>query len=103
MKHGVALHYGYAGTPHNGRLWGSTVTAGAPDAPVSRVVHLLSGASARGMIGSNASPVRWMQSDAQGNWQFDRLDPAAKYHVIAYDHTGQYDPVIKMNLVPTVD
>ena len=34
---------------------------------------------------------------------FRNLDPARKYHAIAYDHTGQYDPVIKLNLIPTVD
>ena len=54
------------------------------------------------MIGHNAAPVKWMQSDADGNWEFRNLDPALRYHVIAYDHTGVHDPVIKMNLVPTV-
>ncbi len=100
----LKIRAGYVGLAPAGRLFGSTKTAGAPDAPVSRVVHLVSGGQAvRGMIGDDAKPIRWVQSDAQGNWAFDRLDPALKYHVIAYDHTGQYDPVIKMNLVPTVD
>ncbi|MCC4116343.1 hypothetical protein LLG90_13365 [Aromatoleum toluclasticum] len=45
--------------------------------------------------------VRWMWSDPAGNWQFNNLDPAQRYGVIAYDHTGTYDPVVKLNLIPT--
>ncbi|MCK2088100.1 hypothetical protein MXC99_07900 [Thauera aromatica] len=45
----------------------------------------------------------WTWADESGNWEVRNLDPALKYHVIAYDHTGVHDPVIKMNLVPTVD
>ncbi|MDD3674979.1 hypothetical protein [Thauera propionica] len=45
----------------------------------------------------------WVWADEAGNWEVRLLDPAKKYHAIAYDHTGQYDPVIKMNLTPTVD
>lgn len=97
------LQHGYAGPAPTARLFGTTVIAGTPDTPISRLVHLLQGVSVRGMIGHSATPVRWMQSDAAGNWEFRDLDPALRYHVIAYDHTGVHDPVLKLNLVPTVD
>lgn len=45
----------------------------------------------------------WTWADENGNWEVRNIDPALKYHAIAYDHTGQYDPVIKLNLIPTVD
>lgn len=96
------LQHGYAGPAPTARLSGTTAIAGTPDIAISRVVHLFQGVGVRGMIGHNAAPVKWMQSDADGNWEFRNLDPALRYHVIAYDHTGAHDPVIKMNLVPTV-
>lgn len=40
---------------------------------------------------------------SSSDWKIGHLDVSRKYHAIAYDITGQYDPVVKMNLVPTVD
>jgi hypothetical protein len=92
----VALH---------GRLYGTTKEAGTPDAPVRRRVQVIEAVSnAHGHIFPNSnSSVTWAWADDAGNWEVRNLDPNLKYHVIAYDHTGQYDPVIKMNLIPTVD
>lgn len=86
-----------------GRLFGTTKVAGLPDAPVRRRVQLVSTENPGGVIFPISTLVAWFFSDENGNWEANNLDPALKYHVIAYDHTGQYDPVIKMNLVPTVD
>jgi len=92
-------------TPPPGRLYGSTKEAGIPDAPVRRRVQIMSAASnAHGHVfPAVGSVVTWTWADESGNWEVRNLDPALKYHVIAYDHTGVHDPVIKMNLVPTVD
>lgn len=88
-----------------GFLVGSTKEAGTPDAPVRRRVQIIAAVSnSHGHIfPNNESSVTWTWADDAGNWEVRNLDPALKYHVIAYDHTGQYDPVIKMNLTPTVD
>jgi len=82
-------------------LSGTTKVAGSPDAPVQRLVQLFTGANPFGLAFPNATMVGWRFSDAGGNWQFSNLDPAQTYHVIAYDHTGTYDPVVKLNLTPT--
>lgn len=86
-----------------GRLFGTTKNAGAPDEPATRRVHLLN-AEVQSLISVQATPLgeTTISSDS-GYWEFKNLDPSKKYHVIAYDHTGQYDPVVKMNLIPTVD
>lgn len=103
MGVGSNLRFGYNGAAPSGRLFGTTKTAGTPDAPASRLVHLIRGTPAiRGMLVGDSTPLQWVQSDTQGNWEFGLLDPSLRYHVIAYDHTGVHDPVIKMNLVPTV-
>lgn len=88
-----------------GRLHGTTAVAGTPDEPVRRRVQVVAaGGNAHGhifpIIGSLYT---WVWADASGHWECRYLDPARRYHVIAYDHTGVHDPVIKMNLVPTVD
>jgi|GEM_PF-3445971 len=89
----------------SGRLFGTTKEAGSPDMPVRRRVQVVSaGGNAHGHVFPVvASFSTWTWADEAGNWEVRYLDPALKYHVIAYDHTGQYDPVIKMNLTPTVD
>lgn len=91
--------------PLTGRLFGTTKVAGNPDSPARRRVQVIPAAqNAHGFVFPNAeAAVAGTWSDDTGNWEVRNLDPARKYHVIAYDHTGQYDPVIKMNLVPTVD
>ncbi len=88
-----------------GRIFGTTKESGIPDAPVRRRVQIIAAVSnAHGHVFPNADPsVTWTCADESGNWEVRNLDPTLKYHVIAYDHTGVHDPVIKMNLVPTVD
>lgn len=89
----------------SGRLYGSTVVAGSPDSPVRRRVQIIAAAAnAHGHIfPSLGAFVTWLWADEAGNWELPGLDPAQQYHVIAYDHTGVYDPVIKLNLIPEVD
>ncbi|ENO82079.1 hypothetical protein B447_05058 [Thauera sp. 27] len=91
--------------PLPGRLFGSTKIAGSPDVPIRRRVQIVSAVSnAHGHVFPNSeSSVTWTWADEDGNWEVQNLNPSLKYHVIAYDHTSVYDPVIKLNLVPTVD
>lgn len=87
-----------------GRLYGTTAIASAPDAPVRRRVQIVKSVSnAHGHMFPSVGVATWVWADEGGNWECRYLDPAQRYHVIAYDHTGVHDPVIKMNLVPTVD
>lgn len=90
-------------TGGNAVLSGNTLYAGTPDAPVARVVQLFEGDS---FAAARAFPAARLVAQAlsaqDGAWAFAKLDPTVRYHVIAYDHTGQYDPVIKLNLIPTV-
>lgn len=88
-----------------GYLHGTTAIAGSPDAPARRRVQAMSsGSNAHGHIFPLVGAlVTWVWADESGNWEVRNLDPALKYHVIAYDHTGVHDPVIKLNLTPTVD
>lgn len=88
-----------------GRLYGSTKVAGAPETPVRRRVQVVEAReNAHGHVfPTDGMRSTWVWADEAGNWEVRLLDPAKKYHAIAYDHTGQYDPVIKMNLTPTVD
>lgn len=85
-----------------GYLDGSTKIAGLPDVAVQRLVQLVTAANAHGQVFPYSNVVAWKWSAPDGSWRFDGLDPAQKYHAIAYDHTGQYDPVVKLNLVPSV-
>lgn len=87
-----------------GVLYGTTVVAGLPDAPVRRRVQICEAVSnAHGHIfPTTGGKVTWTWADAAGNWSISGLDPSKKYHVIAYDHTGVYDPVIKLALTPEV-
>lgn len=87
-----------------GWLSGSTVIAGDPDSPVRRRVQIVeSVVNAHGHALPNIGRTTWVWADPAGSWKVTGLDPAKRYHAIAYDHTGQYDPVIKLNLVPSVD
>ena len=57
-----------------------------------------------GSVAGNLAPPFYQQlrigiSDINGEWEFARLYPG-HYTVIAYDSTGQYDPVIKGGLIP---
>ena len=86
-----------------GRLYGTTAVAGNPDAPVARVVQIAHAPNAAGTLFPGAQLVGAVLSNASGAWSLSDLDPTLRYHAIAYDHTGVHDPVIKMNLVPSVD
>lgn len=86
-----------------GYLSGTAKISGAPDVPVKRLVQLFTSSNAHGTAFPTAVAVDWQWSAADGSWRFDGLDPAQKYNVIAYDHSGQYDPVVKLNLVPSVE
>ncbi len=78
-------------------------TNGAPPAPARCRVQLFEYANAHGHAFPTSSvPVRWTWSDATGDYRFDGLDPTRRYGVIAYDHTGEFDPEIKLNITPEV-
>lgn len=79
-----------------------TVVAGLPDQPVPRRVQLFVAANALGTVFPTATLVATQATDATGRCRFEHLDPAQRYGVIAYDHTGEHDPVIKTNLIPSV-
>lgn len=79
------------------RLKGTVLVAGNPDTPVTRPVRLLRSFGAPTVLGLTIS-------SADGTYTFEglRKPPADDgYTVIAYDPTGQYDPVAKTNLVPS--
>lgn len=82
-------------------LEGTTAVAGSPDSPVQRLVQIFTHSNAHGQVFPTNAIIRWQWSDPAGNWRFDNLDPSQRYGVIAYDHTGTYDPVVKLNLIPT--
>lgn len=90
--------------PLAGRMYGTTAIAGMPDAPVRRRVQICAAASnAHGNVfPSVGAAVAWTWADDAGNWEVRNVDPDLKYHVIAYDHTGVHDPVIRLNLTPEV-
>lgn len=89
--------------PGSGYLQGTTEFAGSPGAPAQARVQLFLSSNAHGQAFPTSTFVDWRLTGADGIYRFDGLDPALKYNLIAYDHTGQYDPVIKLNLTPTVD
>lgn len=92
-----------SGYPRSGYLFGTTAIAGTPDTPARRRVQIWERDAASPSFFFGARPVDDTMSDAAGAWRIDGLDPQKRYAVLAYDHTGVHDPVIKMNLVPTVD
>lgn len=79
-----------------------TVIAGLPDQPVPRRVQLFVAANALGTVFPTASLVATQVTGDDGRCRFEHLDPAQRYGVIAYDHPGEHDPVIKTNLIPSV-
>jgi hypothetical protein len=75
-----------------GALSGDTVIAGLPDTPVSREVELVDLALV---------PARRRQwSSEAGAVHFSGLPIGRRYLMVAYDHTGAYDPVAKFVTVP---
>lgn len=89
--------------PFLGRLFGTVKFAGNPESPAQARIQLFTSQNAHNQVFPLNTALRWVLTDTDGAYAFENIDPAIKYHVIAYDPTGQYDPVIKMNLVPTVD
>ncbi|SIQ96700.1 hypothetical protein SAMN05421829_108171 [Aromatoleum tolulyticum] len=85
-----------------GFLEGTTKVVGTPDAPVSRRVHLIMQISARAELAFPGRIARSAWSDpVTGAWRFDYINAAAKFAVLAYDHTGVNDPAAKVGLIPT--
>lgn len=86
-----------------GYIEGTTKIVGDPDIPASRVVQLFERESPAQVASGVGRPLARMISSESGEWRFDECRPDVRYAVIAYDHTGVHDPVIKLNLIPTVD
>lgn len=83
-------------------LEGTTSNAGLADTPVRRRVQLIAQDTAAAGLSLPGRVVREGWSDAvTGEWRFDFITAGRRYSVIAYDHTGQHDPVIKSGLLPT--
>lgn len=76
-----------------GRIAGTVRNMGSPDFPVWRRVRLFALRDARLVRETWSDPVT-------GAYQFDYINPALKYTVVAYDHTGQYNAVVADNLAP---
>lgn len=89
----------------NGALYGTAAIAGNPDTPVyrSKIQVYVDRGMAFPDLSVTLNRVRIAWSDESGAWGVAKLDPAKKYHVVTHDPAGQYDPVIKLNLVPSVD
>lgn len=83
-----------------GELFGTTVEAGVPEMPVMRRVQLWRELGRPGRF-HPARLVAETWSDSAGEWRFPFIDESGVYTVISYDHTEQYDPVIKVGQVPT--
>lgn len=87
----------------SGYVEGSIKFAGPPDTPAQARVQLFKFYNAHNQIFPGNTIISWALTDFDGVYRFENLDPNTTYGIVAYDVTGQYDPVIKMNLVPTVD
>lgn len=76
-----------------GTIVGTVKEAGSPDAPVIRKVRL--------HLKSNGALIQETWSDAVGNYTFANL-MVQPYYVTSFDHTGNYNAVIKDSIVPEV-
>jgi hypothetical protein len=86
-----------------GYLTGTTKNPGdLADMPVRRVVQLFESAKQKDVFITQKALIAQTWSSPDGIWRFDGISENKRYAVIAYDHTGQYDPVVKINLIPTV-
>lgn len=82
-----------------------TRIAGNPDEPTSRLVRLYRENDDGQAIRHGLEPlmltiVATVWTDPNGKRVVQHLDPTHRFTAIAYDHTGQFDPVIKAGLVP---
>lgn len=75
--------------------------AGAPPVPTAGVVQLFESPRENPAPILHSTPRSHFFTDATGAWEFDELDENARYSVVAYDLSGEYDPVVKINLIPS--
>ena len=101
MSLSIKVIGGYSSPPfYTHKLRG--VVLGADDAPKIRRVSLL---RERSEIPGNLAPPNYEiihtgRSASDGSWAFERIPSGETYTAIAYDDTGQFDPVIKAGLIP---
>lgn len=95
----VASSWVFWGVKTPGVLFGTTFVS--PSTPVSRVVDVYRADFARPTALAFGTRVARTRSDADGNWRVEGLDFNGVYSAIAYDHTGEYDPVVKISLIPS--
>lgn len=80
------------------RIYGTVAFAGSPDIPTPGSLVVLS-------VGRFYVPRSSTTSDEAGAYTFEGLrgwtHPEEKFSVMAYDPTGQYDPVAKAGLIPS--
>lgn len=91
-----------------GRLYGTTEMpppAGAPGESVPaprRYLHIFERQyPAKTRFFAGVTLIDAVRSDAAGNWHSQvALYADRAYAAVAYDPTGKYDPVVKINLIP---
>lgn len=77
-----------------GVIAGTVKEAGSPDLPVKRRVRLYR--KQDGVL------IKETWSAADGTYQFDRIAQGILYYVISFDHTGNFNAVIKDSITPDV-
>lgn len=76
-----------------GRINGTVKEAGSPDLPVSRRVRLIRQ--------KDGLQIRELWSDpVTGAYDFQYIDELQLYTVLSYDHTGNYNAVVKASIIP---
>lgn len=76
-----------------GHIAGTTKVAGTPDVPAQAKVRLYASHSGE-YVGET-------RSDASGSYQFEHLNPALRYTIIAHDEQGLFRAVVADNLEAT--
>ena len=95
--------YAVGATPA-GKLTGSVEFPSAAQTPVSWKLRLFFSYDNLDLMSGNLQIARWLNGNGtSATFEFRELDPNVKYHAIAFDLSGKYDPVVKTNLIPTVD
>ncbi len=95
----VDRSWNFLAVQNRGVLFGTTFVS--PSTPVSRLVDVYRSDFARPTALLFGTCVARTRSDAEGNWRVENLDLNGVYSAIAYDHTGEYDPAVKINLIPS--
>lgn len=76
-----------------GRIKGTVKEAGSPDRPVFRLVRLIRQ--------KDGLKIREVWSDpVTGAYEFQYIDELQLYTVLSYDHTGNYNAVVKASIIP---